>query len=477
MNFKLFLIIFLYILLYDVLCDEENQENNNDNENNENNNIFEATTDWQVVKKGKMCIAWIVQLFLLCVLCCKGQRIPKGLHVRVNFETGVTEAKLLDENSDTDEEIHKTSRALSQRPAEEYDEIDKLLLEKPAIKEALKNIKNDEILKADDIKRIKDKFRTYDELKNELNDINLTPQIDAEVLTVLFERYKHEMEKESFNVYEILRIIEDFDFLAHQFDNGIEFVRQNGFNDVIYKNLNLSNTELRQATLKLFGSLTQNNAKVQIHALETGGISVLLRILSSETEVAIKSNAVSALSSLLRRFPLAQLKFVDNGGLSIMTKLFQSDSIKIQVKFATLISDLLVETQHAHEESLSTGREELVRQYNLVNLENLLLEHKWCESLNKLLLNLLATDPDDHDSVEKCLLSMHSISKKCGLFYQKSVLSGLELKYKQLAEDDSDKEPDYDNSDYFTNLNELCVQILQFTTNRLTSKNELWISC
>lgn len=476
MNLKYFCVIFLYILLYEVVCDEEQQENNNENLLAENDQVFVATTEWQVVKKGKIkCACMVTILSIMCFMCfcCKGQQIPKGLHVRVNFETGVTEAKLLDENKNVVEENSKSNVALSEVPDEDYDEIDKLLLEKPVLKEALKNIKNDEILKADDIKKIKDKFRTYEELKNELNDINLTPKIDAEVLKVLFTQYKNEMEKDNFNVYEIISIIEDLDFLAHQFDNGIEFTRQNGFNEIIYKNLNLTNTEIKQATLKLFGSLVQNNAKVQIHALETGSISVLLRMLSSETENTVKNNAVTALSCLLRRFPLAQLKFIENGGLTIIAKLFQSDSIKIQVKLVTLISDLLIEAKHAYEDTLSTNRDEIIRQYRLVNLENLLLEHNWCENLDQLLFTLVATDPDDHDSIEKCLLSMHSVSKKCGLFYNKSVLNGLEQKYKQLAENDNEKSNDYDNSDYFTNLNELCVEILQFTTNRLTIKTEL----
>lgn len=44
---------------------------------------FIPTKEWQVIKEG--------------------QSIPKGLHIRMNFQTGIKEAKLLDESeSETD---------------------------------------------------------------------------------------------------------------------------------------------------------------------------------------------------------------------------------------------------------------------------------------------------------------------------------------------------------------------------------------
>lgn len=112
------------------------------------------------------------------------------------------------------------------------------------------------------------------------------------------------------DTFRISRILTDFEFLAHQIDNGVEFVRLNGFHEIIYKNLNITNDQIKEKTLKLLGSLLQNNPKVQIHALETGTISILLKILTLEESPQVKSRAVYALGCLLRRFPLAQLRYI-----------------------------------------------------------------------------------------------------------------------------------------------------------------------
>lgn len=72
----------------------------------------------------------------------------------------------------------------------------------------------------------------------------------------------------------MLAILEDLEYLAHQYDNAIEFVRLKGFPDIILSNLNSTDPEILKQTLMLVGSLVQNNAKVQIHALEQGCIEV-----------------------------------------------------------------------------------------------------------------------------------------------------------------------------------------------------------
>ncbi|KAJ8932790.1 hypothetical protein NQ314_014494 [Rhamnusium bicolor] len=388
----------------------------NENKDKEEEDIFIPTREWQVVRKG--------------------QKIPKGLHVRINFETGITEAKLLDEN-----ETNKNS-ALQKIPQDGEGDDDKLL-NTMVIKEALKKIKNDEILKPDEIKKTNEKFRSYEQLKKDMNSLNLTPKIDAEVLKDLFKQ-----------------ILEDFDFLAHQFDNALEFVNQNGFKQVIYKNLNLSDSQIRQETLRLFGSLVQNNARVQIHALETGGIGTLLRILNLDQSVQVKSRTIYALSCLLRRFPLAQLKFVENGGLSVILKILQKDPAKVQIKLVTLMNDLLTENIQALQDKSNENQSMLVSQYKLVNLEKLLLEQDWCGYLNKLLYLLYIADPDDHDSIEKCILSMHTIASKCAVHYNTDILISLQERYKTLALNDLDRSDEFSNTDFFTNLHDLCEEIL-----------------
>ncbi|XP_018576931.1 nucleotide exchange factor SIL1 [Anoplophora glabripennis] len=402
--------------------------------NQDKEDVFVPTREWQVVKKG--------------------QSIPKGLHIRVNFETGVTEAKLLDR----DDEVSRNN-ALLEVPQEKKD--DEEFLKPENIKETLKKIKADDILKVDEIKDVKGKFRSYEDLKKEMNSLNLTPKIDAEILTDLFKQFEDEMEREKINIYTIIRILEDLDFLAHQFDNALEFVRQNGFKEIIYKNLNSSDSQIKQETLKLFGSLVQNNGKVQIHALETGSIGILLRILHLES-VDVKSRAIYALSCLLRRFPLAQLRFVENGGISVVTEILEKDPvIKVQIKLITLMNDLLIENIQALKDNSNENQNFLISQYQRINLENLLLSHGWCEYLNKLLYSLIAADPDDHDSIEKCVLAMHTVTNKCVQQYSGDVLMRLQERYRSLALNDLDRSDELSNSDFFTNLHDLCGDMVQ----------------
>lgn len=55
--------------------------------------VFIPTTEWQVVKEG--------------------QSIPKGLHVRMNLQTGLKEAKLMDESSTaSDDEQHEVCHVI-----------------------------------------------------------------------------------------------------------------------------------------------------------------------------------------------------------------------------------------------------------------------------------------------------------------------------------------------------------------------------
>lgn len=78
---------------------------------------------------------------------------------------------------------------------------------------------------------MKKKFRTYEELKKEMADLNLNVKTDAEILTQHMRRFSdlsnQHLTRE--NVDEIIIILKDFENLLHQVDNGEEFAKQNGF--------------------------------------------------------------------------------------------------------------------------------------------------------------------------------------------------------------------------------------------------------
>jgi nucleotide exchange factor SIL1 len=74
----------------------------------------------------------------------------------------------------------------------------------------------------------------------------------------------------------------------------------------------------------------------------------LIRMLSNDPSMSVRTRSLGALSSLIRHFPFAQRKFVDLGGLQALTDLLHRHSFtagmeKLCVKAVTLVGDLLHE--------------------------------------------------------------------------------------------------------------------------------------
>ena len=121
--------------------------------------MFVATSSWQEVRPG--------------------QRVPGGLHVRLNLETGKKEARLLAPEAGEGEAT--TSEAQDHE----------------ALKEALKNIKSDYNPDQGDSSDDTDpsRFRTMDELKEALGEVQLNMETDLEVLTQLVDQFRQTEEE------------------------------------------------------------------------------------------------------------------------------------------------------------------------------------------------------------------------------------------------------------------------------------------
>lgn len=330
------------------------------------------------------------------------------------------------------------------------------------LKHILQNIKSDDIISVptDETQGILEKFRSYEQLKVELGDLNMSVKSDIEILRELFVKFKQTsvnttlLHEDKDN--QILYILEDFEYLVHQIDNANEFVSLNGFNDVIYHNLNSTNARIKCESLSVLGSCVQNNAKAQIHALESGAVDKVIKILALDGNIDVKLRSVYALSSLLRRFPLAQKYFIKNGGLNVFTSVFsKSDNIKLQVKIVTLIYDLLMEHQDAEHGPDVEKR----RQYREVDLKAKLIELGWCKTFNGLLVTSVLVEANDHDTVERCLHVMTLVSDGCLATFNneqlRTVLGELYQNYTQLsiAEGTTDS--------YYNSLKELTHSLLK----------------
>lgn len=355
------------------------------------------------------------------------------MHVRLNLQTGLKEAKLLDEN-----ELEEITNA---------DDVHTVVQSAGNLEiSALTEVHDQNVrLNPEEIEKIKEHFKTYKEIKEEWGD--LLPKTDAEILTGLLEEIR-----KCTNKNQRIALMEDLEFLAHQYDNALEFARQGGFKDVILLNLNSSDPEILKQTLKLLGSLVQNNAKMQIQALEAGCLDVVLRILNNNPDVGVKNRAVFALGGIIRRFPHAQLDFMEKGGLSVFLKLFDLHETRLHIRIATLINDLIQEYNEAVKDVKSPDYVLKVQQYLKVDLLGKLEAERWCQNLNNLLFGVVIVDRYDHDSIEKALTAILGVADTCPTSMI-SVMTGLEQQYETLQKEDSADE-------YFSKLRTLCWNIL-----------------
>ena len=121
-----------------------------------------------------------------------------------------------------------------------------------ALKEALKNIKSDFNPDQGDSSDDTDpsRFRTMDELKEALGEVQLNMETDLEVLTQLVDQFR-QTEEESDKVScdwsadghvtlycAQVTILEDLEYYVHQYDNALLFADLGGVKDIVTPSLN-----------------------------------------------------------------------------------------------------------------------------------------------------------------------------------------------------------------------------------------------
>lgn len=335
------------------------------------NETFVATKEWQPIKEG--------------------QQVPAGLHYRINLETGIKEAKLLDEAPEEYLERGERTSSLSVvEPKNENQTRSNGDIPSASLEEALKNIPA-EIYEysRDEMEEIKSKFRTYDEMKDQLRDVNLNIRTDAEIVKKLILEYVEIISSNdvSRKLIELEHILDDLEYLVHQVDNALVFLDLGGLEKVVLVNLNRTDRpSLKTKSLTLIGSALQNNPKAQTMAYEKELAEHLIRFLST-TKLEPEINAgLFAFGSLVRRFPVAQKHVMSRSVINVLFELWAKEiSLKIKVKVLTLFTDLLVEAEEAQkaadsDEDLASER---ALQYAAVHLEIALQESEYCRNVER----------------------------------------------------------------------------------------------
>jgi hypothetical protein len=179
------------------------------------------------------------------------------------MQTGEKEAKLLDEDPDGEK-----MREINKDLFKEKSPIESTKLDPEKIKIALKNLKDKssntkfkvEDLSLDDEsneihadEEIKSKFRSYEELKKDFQDINMSIKTDSEIMNELMSKYN---QTEGSSLDEKIIILKDFEYYVHQYDNGLLFCDIGGFK-LLMEELNSTNTDLN---IKINSLLTLGSA-------------------------------------------------------------------------------------------------------------------------------------------------------------------------------------------------------------------------
>uniref|UniRef100_A0A0A9WWZ0 Nucleotide exchange factor SIL1 n=2 Tax=Lygus hesperus TaxID=30085 RepID=A0A0A9WWZ0_LYGHE len=420
---------------------------NEDKTKHQDDTVFKPTSDWQPLRKD--------------------QAIPRGLHVRMNLQTGEREAKLLDPEDDEDggsQQMTEIKTSDHDHPGE-YSSHDEF--SKEELKRALYKMEDgfESVSDPEDVDRVRKQFRSYSELKKELGEMKLNMKTGQEIISQLVDEYKDTTDKRSGGSVERKELeaeeslLNQLEYNVHQLDNAIEFVRLNGVKDIVFPSLNSTSWKVRYEATKLLGSAVQSNPNAQISTLEAGAIPVLLRVLALDPNSKVKAGALYALSCLIRRFPLAQKQFLDRGGLTVIVKQFNSDTsgqLKIQLKAINLIRDIIDEVREADLSLLTLSPDspersiasERYRQQSNLNIWVRLVEEGWCQALT----TLLSRHSEDVQVIELLSDGMSAVSKECYSVFKGSerTISRLTDHYQSLVAN-----VDYDYQWIYSNLQKL----------------------
>lgn len=451
---------------------------------------FVATEEWTEIKPG--------------------QSIPRGLHVRINLQTGVKEAKLMeaaDSATENDQPASRSQPAASdgssaltvsataeqpelEEPSEpqspssfRYAELERALKDiatsgdEPGASRERKRLAIDEAY----MDSIKQKYRSIDTIKEQFEAANLNVKIDAEIINDLLKEFRDAAVSKA----RLLTILEDLEYYLHQIDNAVYFSHVGGIAELLdlmnksldnhISSMSMDNITLLPALAQVLGAAWHSNPKVQVISYKQGATLLLLRILTSlqaphssgsaadvgaqaaaATE-SILSSTLYALAGLLRRFPAAQQSFVDHGGLGTLMSILKrsehaSSTGKLEVKVVALIDDLLTEEQD-NSVKLTTGR---------LPISLKLIDAGWCDNVVKLLSSV-----SDHRHREKVLLAIKSSLICCREHFDAQTLVAslqrLSREYEELVTEESRSGENEDS--YYSNL----LDVVRSVTLELTS--------
>ncbi|XP_010786114.1 nucleotide exchange factor SIL1 [Notothenia coriiceps] len=336
--------------------------------------VVQPTEEWQTLKPG--------------------QAVPAGSHVRLNLQTGQREVRLGEEQLKYLDQEHRETEETSISPEE--------------LKRVMKKIKEDiKPESAEHQDSVASRFRPMEELKREMDELDLLVQTDDQIMRRLLEQFN----SSSSTTEQRLSILLELEYLVHQVDNAQNLCSMGGL-QLVVETLNSSDFRLQESSAFVLGSAVSSNPEVQVKAMEGGALQTLLTMLATDQPLWVKKKVLFAVASLLRNFPFAQRHFLSRGGLQVLSELFRGDRGGVlRTRIVTMLYDMISEKELISQAGLDPGlhasHQELLRQYSLVSLREGLLEEGWCSLIPELL------DSTEHDFREKALRAMLALAPVC----------------------------------------------------------------
>ncbi|KAI4486943.1 hypothetical protein M0802_012200 [Mischocyttarus mexicanus] len=383
---KYFCAFLLYVQLFVFAYSEKNES------------IFIATNKWQIVKQGTL--------------------LPKGLHIRHNMQTKLTEAKLMDQEKMENKSLYDFSS------------------------NAMILHSNEEVKSEDDGSLIKEHFK---DLKFSINDNNQymkpnlyvkvpktftgpkTLEFDKELFNSLFNKFimlKNTMNRINLpdkHVKAILEILNSLEHVIHHIDGGRLFTDMGGLSKIVLPCLNTSHNNIRAEALKLLGAAVNLNPEVQVKALEYNLIDKVLNLLTMKTNSLVKKRCIYALGALIRNFPTAQKSFLDYGGIYVFVLILSEENEDLELKCRTmkLVNDLITERQGVGFVANLKEYKDKADEYAATNFKNKLITQGYCQNLMNLMIRVFKqelknpTNIENYEFLEVIIESMIRISKAC----------------------------------------------------------------
>ncbi|VDL63463.1 unnamed protein product [Hymenolepis diminuta] len=308
---------------------------------------FIPTHEWQVVQPG--------------------QPVPAGLHVRFDFVTGQTQAKLMDDNDNSE----NYAAVLVQNP-------------KMVNGDFTSSDKKYNSHKMDVKLDTSRTFRPYSELRKDYKEILKIAGSESAVLNKLFTDFE-----KSKNDKESLLILEEMGDLLRKYDNAVDFA-ENGKLTILMNRLPLVSSDVKIGILSCLAAALQSNPPVKEKMYTAGLLDKLAQLWHQELllpkiDSSVIGYSLLATSAFIRNYPSAQKNLFGPradgdmpAGYNLLKRTLEVavDDAKIKSRVFALLGDLLQEYNSTGNANDSTN----LNQYELIKLADNLPKYGFCQA-------------------------------------------------------------------------------------------------